>query len=177
MAEAVSIFNVISVFSAVVGFVGFMQSNLPAKKINPVDSSVRVAVALNGDKGVPGALRHAAGQAPLINAFNENQHFCGSSFYGHHPYITSGSFRDIKVEQADYGPGEQATTLQIIPTSNELCIAYLGQTWADGSHRGWTGDMGKACNRDWYYSNVIVGDDHKPSESGTRAQNPKGYKT
>ena len=169
MAEGVTIFNVISVISAAIGFVGFMQSNLPSNVIGPMDSSVRIAVALNGDKGVPGALRHAAGETPIIIAFNENNHYCGSSGQQHHPYITSGSFRDIKVDQSD-GPGEQATSLQIIATTNELCIAYIGQTWADGAHRGWTGDMGKACNRDWYYSNIIVGDDHKPSESGTQAQ-------
>lgn len=84
-----TVFNAISVFSAMIGFVGFMQSNLPSNKPNPMDSSVRIAVALNGDKGVPGALRHAAGNAPLIHAFNENQHLCGASD-DRHPYIKSG---------------------------------------------------------------------------------------
>ncbi|KAF6229672.1 hypothetical protein HO173_011318 [Letharia columbiana] len=159
-----SIFNVISVFSAVIGFVGFMQNNLPHDP-GPMDSAVRVAVALNGDKGEPGALRHAAGEAPLINAFNENQNWCGSSSDDDHQYITSGSFKDMTIWQSRHGggPGEQATALQIIPTTNELCIAYIAQTWADGTHRGWTGDMGRGCDRDWYYSNIIVGDDHKPT--------------
>ena len=171
-AAPVTIFNVISTFSAVIGFIGFMQSNVPDGLPGPMDSSVRIAVALNGDKGVPGALRHAAGDAPLINAFNENLHRCGNSEYAGHPYIKSGSFHDLTVGQSE-GPGEQATSLQIIPTTNELCIAYIGQTWADGSHRGWTGDMGRGCDRDWYYSNIIVGDDHKPSESCTQNQNPE----
>ncbi|KAL9137253.1 MAG: hypothetical protein Q9175_001535 [Cornicularia normoerica] len=89
MAAPVTIFNVISVFSAVIGFVGFMQSNLPDGKPGPMDSSVRIAVALNGDKGVPGALRHAAGNAPLVQAFNENKHLCGATKDSYHPYITS----------------------------------------------------------------------------------------
>ena len=172
----VTIFNVISVFSAAVGLVGFLQSNFPANRIDPMDSSVRIAVALNGDKGVPGALRHAAGESPLIIAFNENRHYCGKGD-GKHKYIHSGSFMDIRIEQKKSGPGEQATALQIIPTTNELCIAYIGQTWSDGTHRGWVGDMGKACQRDWYHSNIIVGDDHKPSKSGIRPPYPKGYRT
>lgn len=167
-----TIFNVISVMSAAIGLVGFMESNLPDGKRNPMDSSVRIAVALNGDKGVRGALRHAAGEAPLVQAFNENQHLCGATNNFLHPYIHSGSFMDLTVSQSKLGPGEQATSLQIIPTTNELCIAYISQTWADGTHRGWVGDMGKGCDRDWYYSNIILGDDHKPSESQTH-KSPK----
>lgn len=83
-------FNFISVISAAIGFVGFMQSKLPDGKPGPMDSSVRIAVALNGDKGELGALRHAAGDPPLIQAFNESQHLCGSSKDLYHPYITSG---------------------------------------------------------------------------------------
>ena len=67
-----SIFNVISVISAGIGFVGFMQNNIPKEKPGATDSSVRIAVALNGDKGVPGALRHAAGYSPLIQAFSRS---------------------------------------------------------------------------------------------------------
>ena len=158
--------DVIALVAGVIGFISFLPNNLP-KNPTVMDSSVRIAVALNGDEGTPGALRHAAGPAPLVQAFNENQNLCGSSKDSGYPDITSGSFVDLTVWQWDLGPGEQATTLQIIPSTNELCIAYISQTWADGTHRGWLGDMGKGCDRAWYYSNVIVGEDHKPSKSIT----------
>ena len=159
---------VLTVFSLVSGFligVSLSANDIPNLMTpGPLDSTVRIAVGLNGDRGWSGSLRHAAGNAPLINAFNENQNHCGSSD-NRHDYITSGSFQDVTIWQSKVGPGEQATSLQIIPTKNELCIAYISQTWADGTHRGWIGDMGRGCGRDWYYSNIIVGDDHKPSES------------
>ena len=35
---------------------------------------------------------------------------------------------------------------------------------SDGGTRGWLGDMAKACDHDWYYSNIIVGEEgHKPA--------------
>ncbi len=161
-----SIFNIIGVFSAGLGLIGFVKSNMPKPlDVKPTDSTVRIAVGLNGDKGVPGALRHAGGDVPLILAYNENQNLCGFSSAYDHTVISSGSFRDIIIRQDEYGPGEQATYLQIIPTTNELCIAYISQTWADGGQRGWVGDMGKGCYRNWYYSNIIVGTGHKPSKS------------
>ena len=171
MAEVVveegwTILKVISLISSAIGLVGFLESNIPHGFIaSPLYSSVRIAVALNGDKGEPGALRHAAGEAPLVNAFNENQHLCGQTGDLDHPYINSGSFYEMIIGQGTLGPGEQATYLQIIPTTNELCIAYISQKWSDGTSRGWVGDMAKGCGRDWYYSNVVVGHSYKPSES------------
>lgn len=103
----------------------------------------------------------------LSYAFNENQNLCGSSDKDFHEFITPGSFVDIVIKQKE-GPGEQATSLQIIPTTNALCIAYITQTWADGTHRGWMGDIGRGCHKEWYYSNMVVGDDYKPSQ----LQNP-----
>lgn len=129
-------------FSGATNLVGLLDDNLPKVKHHTRDSSVRIAVALNGDKGIPSALRHAAGEAPLVQAFNKNQHLCGTNEDWDPPYIHSGSFLDMVVHQRD-GPGEQATSLRIIPTTNELCIAYITQEWADGSHRGWLGDMGR----------------------------------
>ena len=37
--------------------------------------------------------------------------------------------------------GEQATSLQINPTTNELRIAHISPTWAIGSDRGYTVDL------------------------------------
>ena len=164
MAEffpAATIFNVISLFSSGIGLIGFIQSNVP-KEESFGDSSVRVAVALNGHEGVPFALYHAAGPAPIVRVFNENRDHIGESG-DYLMEINSGSYRDIKIDQ-HRGPGQQAPWLQITSTPNELCIAYISQTWADGTSRGWVGDMGKGCDRDWYHSNIIVGKDHRPSQ-------------
>ncbi|CAF9938704.1 MAG: hypothetical protein ALECFALPRED_007823 [Alectoria fallacina] len=126
--EGMTFLKVIGLISQAVGLVSFLETNIPHVAVaNPLDSYVRIAVALNGDKGIAGALRHAAGEAPLINAFNENQHLCGQTGDFDHPYINSGSFYEMTVEQRKLGPGEQATYLQIIPTTNELCIAYISQ--------------------------------------------------
>ena len=161
---AVSIFDVIGVFSATIGLIGFLENNFP-KLTAPtnMDSFVRIGIAMNGVGGEYDKLYHAAGTAPLIHAFNEAKDHIGSS--QDEEYIESGSFRDITIWQERLGPGDQATWLQIISTANELCIAYIGQKWADGTIRGWIGDTGKGCGRDWYFSNIIVGRDHKPSES------------
>lgn len=71
---------------------------------------------------------------------------------------------DIVIKQKE-GPGEPAASLQIIPTTNALCIAYILQTLADGAHLAWMGGFGKGCHKPWYYSNFIIGDDHNPTES------------
>ena len=150
VAAPVTIFNVIGVFSAVIGLMGFILGNVPKNKVHPEDSSVRVAIALNGNSS---GLKHAGGAAPFIQTFNENGGYIGENGYeytfGFGSYIESGSYHDAVIKQRPYGPGQQATYLQIIPGDNELCIAYIAQTWSDGTHRGWLGDMGKGCDKDW----------------------------
>ena len=124
-----------------------------------MDSTVRVAVALSDKKA---GFTDGEGASPMILAFNENGEHIGHSFWGQKGHIGSGSFKDITIHQ-DAGPGQQATHLQILAQDDAICIAYISQTWADGAARGWLGDMGQACNQQWYYSNVIVGDEgHKP---------------
>jgi len=72
---------------------------------------------------------------------------------------------DLLVAPAGQGntAGEQPTYVQLNVGNDALCIAYLSHTWADGTQRGWLGDMGQACGQSWYYSDVIVGSNsHKP---------------
>lgn len=88
----------------------------------------------------PGALSYADGGAPTVVAYNENHDRIGSSC--HNDYIESGSFLDLTAYQ-DEGNGQQPTTLQARGTDDELCIAYIAQTWPDGTSRGWLGDMGR----------------------------------
>ena len=126
---------VIGLVFGIIGLVGVAENSVPPRQPNLMDSTVRLGVALKGDEGQPGVLRRTAGDAPLVHAFNENQNLCGSSDKDFHEFITPGSFVDIIIKQEE-GPGEQATSLQIIPTTNALCIAYIAQMWADGEHRG-----------------------------------------
>lgn len=80
------------------------------------------------------------------------------------PKIPEGGFNDVTVPPLYDGvAGQQATYVQIRAGNDGLCIPYLSQTWADGTQRGWLGDMGKACRQPWYYSDVIVGENHKPA--------------
>ena len=158
---AANIYNVIGIISSMIGLVGFIESNVP-KGPRPGDSSVRIAIGLWGNELNLGSLFHAEGEAPHVGAFNEDRQYIGRSETDHQ--IGPGSFLDITISQTGTG-GQQATYLQIIPRDDdELCVAYIAQTWADGTVRGWLGDMGKGCDRDWYFSDVIVGEAHKPSE-------------
>ena len=42
--------------------------------------------------------------------------------------------------------------------NNAICINYIAITWPDGDSAFISGDTGRACNRDWYYSRTVVGD-------------------
>lgn len=163
-----AVLTVLGVFGSMVGFTGFLPNEFPNKEIHMVDrqqqaqdSMVRVVVALNGVEG----LSEADGPIPAVVAFDENKKYIGASDwsrgFGH---IGSGGYADIWVSQKK-GPGRQATHLQILGQDDGICIAYISQLWADGTPRGWLGDMGKACGRRYYYSNIVVGDnDHRPCE-------------
>jgi len=81
------------------------------------------------------------------------------------PMIAAGGFVDVLISPSGYGntAGEQPTYVQIDVGNDGLCIAYLSHTWADGTNRGWLGDMGASCGQNWYYSDVIVGSNsHMP---------------
>ena len=151
--------GVIGVVSGIVTITGFVQSNWPDKPAGE-GSTVRCAVTLNGN-----GLSNADGKAPSIQAWNENRETIGLSDDGQK--IKSGSFADIFVDHHATGidaTGQQPTFIQLAAFDDAICVAYLSQTWPDGTNRGWLGDMGKACVRDWFALNVIVGDEgHKPA--------------
>lgn len=86
--STMSLIDIFGVFSGVIGFIGFLQSNLPAQA-DQGDSSVRIAVALN-----MGGLTNADGTTPTIWAYNENMEWIGVSTDT--PYISQGNFQDIK---------------------------------------------------------------------------------
>lgn len=42
-------------------------------------------------------------------------------------------------------------SLQIYPR-NPLCISFIGQNGTNGDTKLWPGELGKVCNKQWYYS-------------------------
>lgn len=163
-----AVVTVLGVFGSMVGFTGFLPNEFPNKEIHMVDrqqqaqdSMVRVVVALNGVEG----LTEADGPLPAVVAFDENKKYIGASDWSRDfANIGSGGYADIWVSQKK-GPGRQATYLQILGQNDGICIAYISLLWGDGTPRGWLGDMGQACGKRWYYSNIVVGDnDHRPCQ-------------
>lgn len=160
------ILTVLSIFNSMFITTNFLPNEFPNKEINMVDrqqqaqdSAVRVGIALNGVEG----LTEADGPLPSVVAFDENKKYIGASDWSRdYGDISSGSYADIWVSQRK-GPGRQATYLQILGHDDGICIAYISQLWGDGTPRGWLGDMGQACGKRYYYSNIVVGDnDHRP---------------
>lgn len=156
--------GVLYVAGGFVNLLTFGLFDLPQVIFDTNDSAIRVAVALNGGLDLPAPLdgpTEADGDFPAILAFNELGGYIGSSWT--HEKIPSGGFSEVIVDQAK-GPGQQATYLQFFARKDAVCIAYISQQWADGQTRGWLGDMGLACGRDWYYSHIVVGNDgYSPS--------------
>lgn len=68
--------------------------------------------------------------------------------------VQAGSFVDITVPQNV--AGAQPTIVRVEGGSDSICVAYIGHVWPDGQKRGWLGDMGKLCNKEFYYSSVYV---------------------
>ena len=117
--------------------------------------------------GKADGLSASEGTVPTIFAYNEQKGFIGQYSSGSgSPTVEAGSFLDVTVDQsvtddhADVGSGQQPTYLQLIASDNAICIAYIAQTWSDGTKRGWVGDVGKACGQNWFHSDVFVGDNH-----------------
>ncbi|KAH0550913.1 hypothetical protein GP486_007724 [Trichoglossum hirsutum] len=111
------------------------------------DSQVRIGVALGGYE--------TGGDAPFIAAFNEETNFIG--YYDGNEKIKQGSFLDIGIDQHCFfgcKRGQQAAYLQLHANNDAICVAYIGQTWANGMKRGWLGDMGKMCGMPFYYSEI-----------------------
>ena len=78
---------------------------------------------------------------------------------------------DIVVHQEDIGVGHEPAYLQVLGHDDAVCVAYIGLTSPTGQQRGWLGDMGRACGKRWYFSNVEVGEEkYKPGECHRAAE-------
>ena len=125
-----------------------------------INSQVRIGVALNDKKNGP---TQADGQVPSLVAFNEKEWYIGASNWDKKHHVGSAGYVDVVVHQEDMGPGQEPAYLQVLGHDDAVCVAYIAQTWPDGQQRGWMGDMGRACGKRWFFSNLEVGEEkYKP---------------
>ena len=152
--------DVIGVVSGVFGIVQFFQGIFPPSpsSINRAGAStIRIAAGMDGN-----GLSQAEGPIDQIDLYNEYQGWIGhATYYPSDSKIESGSFTDFTVNCQ----GQKPIYVQIRGRDDAVCIAYITQTWPDGTQRGWSGDVGMQCEQSyWAYSNIIVsGDGHKPA--------------
>ncbi|CAO2655682.1 Nn.00g044850.m01.CDS01 [Neocucurbitaria sp. VM-36] len=149
------------------GILGIVDLLLPAE--SPVyisdlaqgHSLLRIGIGLNTSS--PESL---GGTVPLIQVYNEEQVPIGHADELSSNLVENGTFTTVTVRHDTGYTFQQPTYVEIAGGPDAVCIAYLAQTWADGTQLGWLGDMGKFCGAKWYYSNTYIstrnGSMHKP---------------
>ena len=145
--------QVISVVAGIVGIVGFLQDLFPPPtQVQGSTSHIRIGVGLDGTFN-GSTLSASEGAVKGIRVYNEDKILIGTGKGD--GVIPSGGYQDISIDQSK-GPGQQPTYLQLNAGTDALCMAYITQQWPDGTQRGWSGDWGQQCGRDWAYSNIII---------------------
>jgi hypothetical protein len=146
-------------------------------KLNPVaqgdNSEVRIAAGL---AGAGQSANNLGGNIPKLFAWDDNAQPIGRFWRSplDSSTIGEGQFADLTVDQKHFNQGgKQAIWLTVqADGADAICIAYLAQTWADGTKKAWLGDMNYVCDQAWAYSNVIVeqtdGGDYKVSQNAAR---------
>lgn len=120
------------------------------------NSIVRIAIARNNVRDGP---REAEGLVPSLVAFNDQEEYIGASNWLSKDRILSDTYVDVVVHQ-DEGIGAQGQDpayLQVLGHDDAVCVAMIGAMNPRGVIRGWLGDMGRACGKRWFYSNLEVG--------------------
>ncbi|KAF2444021.1 hypothetical protein P171DRAFT_494147 [Karstenula rhodostoma CBS 690.94] len=152
MAAAVAL-EVFGLF--VGGILGIVDLLLPPPEIptSPLQqghSLLRFGIGLNSS--VPQSL---GGTIPSVRVWNEEGILIGSAVGASSRDVQPGTFKTVEVVHNDSYLFQQPTYLEIAGGSDAVCLAYIAQTWADGTQLGWLGDMGKYCGTQWYYSNLF----------------------
>ncbi|KAH8656591.1 hypothetical protein BGZ60DRAFT_144656 [Tricladium varicosporioides] len=120
-------------------------------------SIVRVGIGLYNTSSL-------GGDVPGITVWNEDGKKLGNVPTHKGTKVEAGAYVDIVVPQ---NPAKlQPTYVKIEGGNDSVCVAYIGHAWPDGTRRGWLGDIGKVCGREWFYSNTYVtqpnGTQYKP---------------
>jgi hypothetical protein len=148
----------LAILNIVLGIGLPLAINVLEAKLAPHDTlkktaNVRIYAGLNGPNSDHPAftLYEADGYIGEVQLFDQNQNLLGTSDPGVH-YVENAGFADISVTT-----GEQAVFSQITADSS-ICIPLVSLTTADGTQYSWTGEWGRVCGLQWYFSNIVVDD-------------------
>jgi hypothetical protein len=153
--------NVIGiVLGNVLGIISLLSTpTLTPDPLTAGHSIVRIGIGLPTYPPVPSfnsSYQTMGGTIPSFRVYNENKALIGHATSDDHQTVGEGQFRTVTVVHNTSGLSQQPSYLQVAGGSDDVCIAYLGQTWSDGTKLGWLGDIGKFCGARWYYSNLFV---------------------
>ncbi|KAB5554823.1 hypothetical protein GE09DRAFT_1287297 [Coniochaeta sp. 2T2.1] len=147
-----SLVDVIGLISGALGIYAFMADMLPEKGGGTI-AAFRVKVSVDGCcKDVDPKLSNAGGGIQTVRLYNVNGALIGSGG-GTDGSIGSGDFADLAVPQS---VANQALTAEFYANDDAACIATISATLHDDTKWGWTGDWGKICGLDWYYSGIAM---------------------
>ena len=141
------ILELIGLVSGVLGIVGFFQDQFPSKpedepkheeNTNIYTTTLRIQLGVNGiaNPETGETLWGAGGSAYTIDHYGANgiYLFPGAMV----DTISAGSFQDLSTSASI---GDQVTRTEIADVTDDMCIATMGMTLADGTHWGWLGDV------------------------------------
>lgn len=119
---------------------------------NPEDSVVRVAGAVHASNAVE-RVTETSGAYPAVLAFDVDGQCVGHSDGADNQGDLLAGFVDVVVHHEVLGPGKQTAYLQIVH-DKPICLSYVLQNMTDGTPAVWTGDVGRTCGKEWYYSDA-----------------------
>lgn len=132
--------NVLGVVGSIFTIFSFLADNFADNDGSPSDSKMRIAVGLDGTKG----LSNAGGDYPDVRLFNEVGEKLGARYDP--GYIEDGTVYDLTIQQS---VGQQPTYALFTGNTDAVCIAWISQTWPDGQKYGWVGTWGHLCGAYW----------------------------
>jgi hypothetical protein len=153
MAAAVAL-EVFGLFAdGILGLVDLLlpPPEIPTSPLQQGHSLLRFGIGLNSSVS-----QSLGGTIPSVKVWNEEGILMGSAVGSPSRDIKPGTFQTVEVFHNDSYLYQQPTYLEISGGSDAVCLAYIAQTWPDGTQLGWLGDMGKYCGTQWYYSNLFV---------------------
>ncbi|KAI9785425.1 MAG: hypothetical protein M1816_000440 [Peltula sp. TS41687] len=149
-------FNIIGLIGTMIGVIRLIEDKVNLAH-NKGGSVVRFHVGLDTDMGL--GLSNAGGDIPDVRLYNEVGDFIGGRYDpGHIDDGTTG--HDVRVQQ---NVAQQATYGLFTANEDAICLAYMTMVWPDEQKFGWMGDWGKECGATWYYSNIVLSGQVKPT--------------
>ncbi|KAH7348012.1 hypothetical protein BKA66DRAFT_477677 [Pyrenochaeta sp. MPI-SDFR-AT-0127] len=145
-------------FATSVGL-GIAQILIPSDSGAAIDqlalgnSRVRLGFGFNPNRKVINDTM--GGRVPSIRVYNDHAKRIGMASSPIDSIAVAGQWIDITVVQDV--KFQQPTFLEVDAMDKDLvCLAYIGQTWSDGTKLGWLGDIGRFCGTAWHHSALYV---------------------